>query len=174
MMYRWCWAVGAAAVMVVCLAAALAVILRHEDKPSIAKQVEEKRQETELPPRRNRRPPAPEGKASGATPAFVLLPGLLRDGSERALRVPAASDRVKLTLRSSIEITPGNYTVVIRGGGDNQRVWSTQLHYAHNAVVSISVPASLLKAGSYVLALSAISETGSQEDLQDFAFKITR
>lgn len=118
-------------------------------------------------------PPVTEPPRAASIPAFVLLPSLTRGSAGREFSVPAGVAEIQLRLRSSIDITPGEYSVSLKTEEDRE-LWRKDMHYSRASEVRVNVPARLLLPGRYSLTLSAVSEAGIREELQDFGFEVKR
>jgi anti-sigma factor RsiW len=120
---------------------------------------------------------APPATVMPRIAAFVLTPGVLRDAGDKVLRFRPDIDRVRLTLRSSVELTPGTYKVVIELEDHSRTIWSGPASEEKNTnqrveMLSVFVPGAVLRQGNYVLTVSECRRGGSCDALEDYAFRV--
>jgi hypothetical protein len=144
--------------------------------------------EAPVPPESETTPPAPqppETKPPRSEPllaepvavvAFALSPGVSRGGDAAAqLRVPPGTRSVRLTLPLE-EPVEGALTAVLRENA-GRVVWRSGLLRARgvlsDAVITATVPAKLLPAGTYLLTLERASGTDASETVEQYAFEVT-
>jgi hypothetical protein len=106
-------------------------------------------------------PAQPKSRASVVFAAFLLPPPTRGAGGLTAVDLPAGAERATFELRLELDDSPA-YRVALKDAGSEQVLWhsgslkSTPL--GADKVVSVSVPANLLKPRNYVLEVTAGSE----------------
>jgi hypothetical protein len=109
-------------------------------------------------------PPAPSAIVS-----LVLWPGISRSGGTRAkLVIPQAAQRVRVQVGVEPEDDYRSFRVELRAPG-GQPIW-TQANLAAQRVrggraIRLNLPAGILRAGEYELALKGVTAEGTTEDV---------
>jgi anti-sigma factor RsiW len=101
--------------------------------------------------------------------SFALLPGIERGNTGQLLLIPSGAESVRLHLATSAEQSYPEYRVRVRTPEGTQ-IWGTRA----KSTRSIELPASLLRAGDYVLILEGARPAGGFETLDDYAFRVVR
>jgi len=153
---RWAFAAAIAAAL---LLAAVVV----NDNTRLRNGVQERKKEEA----RQEQAPAP------ATVAMVLAPPLRGTGKLPELAMPSGTVHVLFDLQLDTDDLPA-YRVVLKAPQANAPPWRSETLKAHPSgsrrAVSVTIPATLLNEGTYLLELS-----GEQQDAQpiaDYAFKV--
>lgn len=106
--------------------------------------------------------------------SFALVAGLVRDvGSQQVFTIPPGATKARL----SMSLPPGDYTslsAVIRTP-EGKEIWKQGALAAHpigsTLPVAVTVRASLLAPGDYILTLIGATRAGRSETLADYAFR---
>jgi cbb3-type cytochrome oxidase subunit 3 len=104
--------------------------------------------------------------------SIILTPGLTRDsGTSRKFTVPAKTDFVKIQLKFEqgdfISYHAALETI------EGSQIWSSKKLKAQKGnVVTVSIPAKLLKKSDYILSLKGVTKEGVYERVEDYAFTI--
>lgn len=101
--------------------------------------------------------------------AMVLKPPVRGGGPIPELFVPPGALRAVFALRLETDDFPA-YAVALKNAGGNAELWRSQELKSVNGVVSVSVPANLLRAGDYVLQLSPAGP--NSEPLANYAIRV--
>jgi hypothetical protein len=119
---------------------------------------------------------APEA-GSGLSHALIpLAPVTNRPpaGPERRITIPADTDVADFQLGLPAARKGGRYRAVLRGWSDGEEIWSQGRLDAGDGTLVVSIPARVLRAGSYELALNATSASGAREEVAFYEFVIER
>ena len=100
--------------------------------------------------------------------AMVLRPPLRGGGPIPELAVPQGADRAVFALKLEGEDFPA-YEVALKDTSGSPSLWRSEELKSANGVVSVSAPASLLRAGDYVLQLSP---GPNSEPLANYVFRV--
>jgi hypothetical protein len=111
--------------------------------------------------------PAP---SSATTAAIVLLPPRRGAAPIPELALNRGVDRATFELKLEAEDFP-TYRVALKREAGGQRLWNSGELKASEGKVPVTLPASLLEAGTYILELSS-SGAGS-EVIADYTFRVT-
>jgi hypothetical protein len=162
----------------------------RQQEQALRRQIEEQRARNERllaelgREREDRQPPEQRPAESQVSrpkfATFTLAPGLVRDPNEvRQLSIPPGAGRVRLRL----ELEGGSYQsyraeLGVLRGARAEEIWSQDGLKARPSeggrVVVLSVPASLLSGGDYLLRLSGLTAAGNIEDLSEYSFQVER
>lgn len=107
--------------------------------------------------------------------SFVLLSGV-RGGEQQTLRLPPGAEQIRLQMK--LENNDYNrYSASIRavGGGQSLNSQSARATSSPNGTtVSVTVPASKLSSGDYILTLTGIDPTGAREEINRYFFRLSK
>ncbi len=191
----WRWALAAAGVAVVVLAAWLAVEnkqLRSRLRQMQAEQAELRKHDAQLRQQlakldeqlRQRAPGSGEGREMArveplALPSvsLVLVPGLPRSaGGQNALVIPPGPHIVRLRLRLEDQSSKSYLATLETAEGSN--IWPKQAGQGrverHGGAVVFNLPSSLFRTDDYVLRLSAVGTGGEIEEVAAYGFRVVR
>ncbi len=107
--------------------------------------------------------------------SFVLTGGLVRDGGTlQTLRIPAATETVRLTLPIS-DASYVSYRAIIQTP-EGQTLWKGEAAPAQPGANSllVTVPARVLASGDYILSVTGITASGRSEAAADFSFRVKK
>jgi hypothetical protein len=144
----------------------------QQSQRNLQRQIQEQRMPVAEVP--ERRPPA---QSPVSTMALVLLPQTRGSGPLAAIALPPAADQAELQL----ELESGDfdgYQAVLKDPVNGRSLWrSGKLKAASRGdskLVTVSLPASVLKTQNYSLDLFGIPRTGAGELLSSYAFRVVR
>jgi len=101
--------------------------------------------------------------------AMVLKPPVRGGGPIPELSVPTGAERAAFALRLETGDFPA-YVVSLKNVGGNQSLWRSQELKSASGVVSVAVPANLLRVGDYILQLAAVGP--NSEPLANYVFRV--
>ena len=107
--------------------------------------------------------------------SFVLAAGRLRDGGNlQALRIPAGTEIVRLTLPIS-DPSYVSYRAVIETP-EGKTVWKGDAARSEPGAKTllVTLPARALASGDYILSVTGVSASGRSESTADFSFRIKK
>lgn len=116
-------------------------------------------------------------QSRGPIMSFVLFPGATRDMEEsNNLKIPKQVERVSLRLMLEKEGRFKSYRAVVRTI-DGKQLWAQdQLRLSPGndprSDIAVTLPASVLLPGDYVLTLSGITTKGAVEDVEDYFLRV--
>jgi len=126
--------------------------------------------------------PAGEGpkRTAPVIATFTLLPGLVRGEGAGALAVPAGATEVRLRL--TLDAGPYQKYRATLSTPEGRKIWSQDVvpnvakgrASTKSNLLTLGVPADLLKSGDYVLDLSGANATGKWESVADYSFRIVK
>jgi hypothetical protein len=190
---HWVWPLGAAALLLVTASSWLALEnsqLRMQRDMARAEAQSAGQQRQQLEKRLAEQAAAPEqprGRPNSeqVTPitkppvivAFSLAPPLRGAAELPAISLPADADYVTLQLR--LDSAEHNaYRAELKAPPRQQSIWKSDRLRAYGAeatrFVPVTIPRGLLQPRIYVLELSGIAQSGSQEPLAAWSFRVTR
>ncbi len=106
--------------------------------------------------------------------AFTLLPST-RSSTRTAVNIPDRVENVRVTIVHDNQRAFVRYRAVLRGvDGNVIRQRDFGVNAPPSAPLILSVPASLLKSGTYDIELSGITKDGQSEELNFYEFNVTR
>jgi hypothetical protein len=129
------------------------------------------------------RPPRPVGSGSGSGAAtaptviasFMLPPGFRGGGETPTITLPPDADQVRLTLPLRTDRV-ASVSAALRDASSNQIVWrGSDLHAVSGRTtrtVTITVPASMLTPGTYLIELQGTRADGASATLSPYAFQV--
>ena len=168
---RWQWAAAAAVLLAVAGGLWWNWVARVHMQP-------ERTQTQQSPttgPQQERAVPRPQSNPETSVVAFLLMPGAVRSSSEaNAVRISSAASVVRLQLEPEGEGYQRYRAVVETAEG--REVWrqaEVKPIRPGGSSVAVTLPASLLPPGDYVLTLSGAG-AGGYEAIADFTFRVKR
>jgi len=137
-----------------------------EPKPTPEKPVKHKPAESKRPA------PTPKPRVQPSVFAFVLMPGLTRDGgSGRKFTVPAGTDLVRMDLKFDGDGFSAYQALLETVEGE--QVWSSgRLKSTGGSFVRVLIPARRLKKADYILSLKGLNPDGIYERVADYSFTV--
>ena len=110
--------------------------------------------------------------------SLALLPGISRSGSSRPkLVLPESARLVQLQIGVEPEDLYKSFRVEI-GTGDGRQVWNRDNLSARSTrsgkTIGLTLPAKVLSAGRYELALKGVTDEGTAEDVGYYYFEVLR
>ncbi|MBK9155603.1 MAG: hypothetical protein IPM25_15570 [Chloracidobacterium sp.] len=124
--------------------------------------------------------PSPAGRQPADPPpkkpavlAFTLVPPI-RSGSRPVLEIPGGEGSVRFRLAEAVDPRYTTYRVELRDGS-GATVWDTEVgrsSVGRRGWLTVSVPRSSLKPGSYEMAVAGTTSEGSVEDVNFYNFVV--
>lgn len=102
--------------------------------------------------------------------AFTLTPGLLRGDETKVLIVPHGANRIRFKLEVE-EANFQNYTATLRTP-EGIEIWRRQLNPRPPQDINLTLPATLLKSGDYILSLSGTTAEHEVANAGKYYFRV--
>lgn len=118
--------------------------------------------------------PAPPQSSQPALLSFLLIPGGVRAGGEiRQFTIPPGSQQAQV--RANVEASEHRiFQVRLRAVDGGEILSQPSLKANAQSLVTVTIPASRLASGDYILTLSGVTASGETDEINRYSFRITR
>lgn len=118
--------------------------------------------------------PAPSQSSQPALLSFLLIPGGVRAGGEmQQLKIPSGIRQAQL--RVKVEANDyRSFQAKLRAVDGDEILSRSALKANAQSFVTVTVPASRLASGDYILTLSGVTSSGETEEVNRYSFRVNR